>query len=265
MSRIARRDSSPAETAAANRGWWDAEAQDYYAEHGPFLGDSAFVWGPEGWTEAELDILAVAAEHTVLEVGAGAAQCSRWLAETVGCRVVASDLSGGMLGAAQRIDERLGRATPLAQCDALALPFADATFDRVFTAYGAVPFIADSAALMRELMRVMVPGGRLAFSTSHPLRWAFPDDPSDRGLTVRHSYFDTVPYIETDDAGRATYVEHHRTLEQRVAEAVEAGLIIEAVRELPWKASNEATWGGWSPLRGGLIPGTLLLVARRPG
>jgi len=196
-------------------------------------------------------------------VGAGGGQCSRWLAETVGCRVVATDLSAGMLGTARRIDARTGVTTPLAQCDGLALPFADGGFDRVFTAYGAVPFVADSATLLREMARVTKPGGRVAYSTSHPWRWAFPDDPGEAGLTVRHPYFDPTPYVETDGSGRATYVEHHRTLEDRVADAVAAGLVIDAIRELPWKAANGATWGGWSPLRGGLIPGTMILVAHR--
>ncbi|MDO5501550.1 MAG: class I SAM-dependent methyltransferase [Actinomycetia bacterium] len=264
MSRVERRTSPGAETAAANRGWWDAEADDYLDEHGAFLGDAEFVWGPEGWTEAELDLLEVDPSHRVLEVGAGAAQCSRWLANEIGCRVVATDLSRGMLGQAQALNDRSGTAVPLQQCDALALPFPDATFDRVFTAYGAVPFVADSAALMVELARVLAPGGRLAFSTSHPWRWAFPDDPSEHGLTVRQSYFDTTPYVETDDSGRATYVEHHRTIEQRVEEVLAAGLVLEGLRELAWKDTNKATWGGWSPLRGGLIPGTLVLLARRP-
>lgn len=264
MSQVERRRSTAGETARANRRWWDDEAPAYYAEHGSFLGDADFVWGPEGWTEAELDILETRPTHTVLEVGAGAAQCSRWLARSVGCRVVATDISAGMLSVARQIDSGRPGRMPLAQCDALNLPFPDGTFDRVFTAYGAVPFVADSAALLRELARVAKPGGRVAFSTSHPWRWAFPDDPGQGGLTVRQSYFDTTPYLESDEAGNATYVEHHRTLEARIAETVAAGLMIEAVRELPWKATNEATWGGWSPLRGGLIPGTLLVVARRP-
>ena len=34
------------ETRSANRSWWDGEAEDYYAEHGAFLGDADFVWGP---------------------------------------------------------------------------------------------------------------------------------------------------------------------------------------------------------------------------
>lgn len=265
MDGAERRPSPGEETARANRRWWDAEASDYYAEHGAFLGDAEFVWGPEGWTEADLDVLEAEATHTVLEVGAGAGQCSRWLARTVGARVVATDLSAGMLSTARRIDACADDPLPLAQCDALALPFSDGVFDRVFTAYGAVPFVADTAALLREMARVTRPGGRVAYSTSHPWRWAFPDDPGPDGLTVRNSYFDTTPYVETDDSGRATYVEHHRTLEQRIAEAVDAGLVIEAVRELPWRPGNGVTWGGWSPLRGGLIPGTMLLVGRRPG
>jgi len=264
VSRVERRTSHGAETAAANRGWWDAEADDYLDEHGEFLGDAEFVWGPEGWTEAEVDLLETGPAHTVLEVGAGAAQCSRWLAREIGCRVVATDLSCGMLRNGRTLNDRSGTDVPLLQCDALALPFPDATFDRVFTAYGAVPFVADSGALMVEMARVLRPGGRLVFSTSHPWRWSFPDDPSEHGLTVRQSYFDTTPYVETDDSGRATYVEHHRTIEQRVDEVVAAGLILEGLRELPWKATNEATWGGWSPLRGGLIPGTMVVLARRP-
>ena len=92
------------ETRSANRSWWDGEAEDYYAEHGAFLGDSEFVWGPEGWTEAELDLLEVRDGMTVLEIGSGAAQCSRWLARHHDVRVVASDLSMGMLRTARRIE-----------------------------------------------------------------------------------------------------------------------------------------------------------------
>ena len=260
---VGRRPSDPHETASANRTWWDAQAQDYYAEHGAFLGDTDFVWGPEGWTEHELQVLDSAPGQRVLEVGAGAGQGSRWLAHHIGCDVIATDLSIGMLRRGQQIDRDAGAGAriPLAQCDALALPFGDGTFDRVFTAYGAVPFVADSGALMRELARVLRPGGRLAFATSHPLRWAFPDDPGPGGLTVRQSYFDTTPYVEMGTDGRATYVEHHRTMEQRVAEVVEAGLTLTALRELPWPERNRLVWGGWSPLRGELIPGTVVIVA----
>ena len=280
---VARRPVGDDETRAANRAWWDAEADDYHAEHGAFLGDSEFVWGPEGWTEGELDLLEVRDGMTVLEIGAGAGQCSRWLArEHPGVRVVASDLSMGMLRTARRIDgdaRRRGAVTgadaggtasdvprrplPLLQCDGLALPLADACVDRVFTAYGVVPFVADSGAVLAEAARVLRPGGRFVFSTSHPVRWAFPDDPGPAGLTATTSYFDRTPYVESE-SGVVTYAEHHRTLGDLVRQVVAAGLVLTDLVEPEWPARNEATWGGWSPLRGRLLPGTAILVADRP-
>ena len=259
---VERRPASPAESESANRSWWDGEATSYYIEHGAFLGDADFIWGPEGWTEAELGLLAAQAGQYVLEIGAGAGQCGRWL-DAQGVRVVSTDLSAGMLGVGRDINTRTGAALPLAQCDALALPFADGSFDTVFTAYGAVPFVADSGALMREVARVLRPGGRFVFSTTHPLRWALPDDPGPEGLRVVHSYFDTTPYVESDGAA-ATYVEHHRTVGDRVREIVAAGLTLVDLIEPTWRTANTETWGGWSPLRGALVPGTAIFVAHRP-
>ncbi len=274
------------ETRSANRSWWDGEAEDYYAEHGAFLGDADFVWGPEGWTEEQLDLLQVRDGMTVLEIGSGAAQCSRWLARHHDVQVVASDLSMGMLRTARRIDgeatvgERAVGGTradaghpasgssphplPLLQCDGLAVPLADASVDRVFTAYGVVPFVADSGAVMREAARVLRPGGRFVFSTSHPVRWAFLDDPGQAGLTAMASYFDRTPYVERE-AGMVTYAEHHRTLGDLVRQVVAAGLVLTDLVEPEWPEHNASVWGGWSPLRGALLPGTLIVVADKPG
>ena len=295
MSDVARRPVGGDETRAANRAWWDAEADDYHAEHGAFLGDDGFVWGPEGWTEAELDLLGVRDGMTVLEIGAGAAQCSRWLARHHDVRVVASDLSMGMLRTARRIeaddDGAGGPATgatasanvgedrrgaedlhprspgpgrlPLLQCDGLALPLADSSVDRVFTAYGVIPFVADSGAVLAEAARVLRPGGRFVFSTSHPVRWAFPDDPGPNGLTATSSYFDRTPYVESE-SGVVTYAEHHRTLGDLVRQVVAAGLVLVDLVEPEWPARTTGSWGGWSPLRGALLPGTVIVVADRP-
>lgn len=267
FAQVSRRAAGSEETAAANRSWWDAEAGDYYAEHGTFLGDADFVWGPEGWREEELGLLGDLAGRRVLEIGAGAGQCSRWVA-AAGGRVVATDLSAGMVRqglALNRRTDATGATTsvPFAQCDAVRLPFAEASFDTVFTAYGAVPFVADSARLMREVARVLRPGGRFVFSTTHPFRWAFPDDPGQGGLTVAQSYFDRTPYVEADSDGEATYVEHHRTLGDRVRELVAAGLVLVDLVEPEWPSRNEASWGGWSPLRGALFPGTAIFVCAR--
>jgi SAM-dependent methyltransferase len=264
-----RRPAPPAETATANRTWWDGEATSYYVEHGSFLGDTDFVWGPERLREEEARLLGDPAGQVVLEIGAGSGQCSRWLAAH-GATVVATDLSAGMVATGVAVNAALGDSpdavtrVPFAQCDGRALPFADASFDTVFTAYGVVPFVADSDVVMAEAARVLHPGGRFVFSTTHPVRWAFPDDPGPAGLTARHSYFDRTPYVEQDDEGHATYVEHHRTVGDRVREVTAAGLVLVDLVEPEWPEGHEEPWGGWSPLRGRVIPGTAIFICRKP-
>lgn len=262
-----RRIADDTESSRASRGWWDRNADEYQEEHGAFLGDDRFIWGPEGLDEEEAGLLGPADRlkgRDVLEVGAGAAQCARWLAAH-GARPVALDISHRQLRHAQRID-REGADSPkvaLVQADATALPFRDGSFDLACSAYGAVPFVAEPVRVMREVRRVLRPGGRWVFSVTHPVRWAFPDEPGPEGLSISGSYFDRTPYVEQDDAGRAVYVEHHRTLGDRVRDVVAGGFRLIDLVEPEWPAWNRQEWGGWSPLRGGLIPGTAVFVCER--
>ncbi len=261
---IERRPAGVDESRRASRTWWDAETAAYQAEHGAFLGDARFVWGPEGLDEADVGLLGPVRGLRVLEVGAGAGQCSRWL-QGQGALAVASDLSGAQLAASRDLDGQTGTAVPVVQADAGGLPFAAGSFDVVCSAYGALPFVADVLAVHREVARVLRPGGRWAFSVTHPVRWAFPDDPGQPGLTVSHSYFDRTPYLEVGPDGTATYVEHHRTIGDQVRALAAAGFRLVDLVEPEWPATNEQVWGGWSPLRGGLIPGTAVFVCQRDG
>lgn len=260
---VVRRDTDPDESVRASRGWWDEQSTDYYAEHGAFLGDADFLWGPEGLRESTAGLLGELRERRVLEIGCGAAQCSRWLRRQE-AHPVAMDLSAGQLAQARRLARTTGVKVPLVQGDAHRLPFADESFDLACSAYGGIPFVADSAAVMQEVARVLRPGGRWVFSTTHPFRWCFRDDPGEGGLTVEASYFDRRAYVEQDEDGRATYVEHHRTIGDRVREIVSAGLDIVDVVEPEWPEGHEQAWGQWSPLRGKLIPGTVIFVTHRP-
>jgi len=260
---VAHREARPGESVSANRLWWDADADDYMAEHGDFLGDVRFVWCPEGLDEADAGLLGEVAGRRVLEVGCGSAPCARWLA-TRGARPVGLDLSAGMLRHARAAAARSGVQVPLVQAEAGRLPFADAAFDLACSAFGAVPFVADSAGLMCEVARVLRPGGRWVFAVTHPLRWVFPDDPGPDGLTAQTSYFDRTPYVEVDAAVDATYVEHHRTLGDRVREVVAAGLVLSDIVEPTWPEGHDRVWGQWSPLRGELVPGTAIYVCDKP-
>ena len=250
----------------ASRTWWDENAHDYLAEHGDFLGTADFCWCPEGLREADARLLGPAESlrgAQILEIGSGAAQCGRWLTAQ-GARVVSTDVSAGMLQESRRLDAAEGTRVPVLQVDARRLPFAAESFDTVFTAYGAVPFVPDAAAIHAEVARVLRPGGRWVFSVTHPIRWAFPDDPSDRGLTATRSYFDRRPYAERAADGTVTYAEYHRTIGDHVREVVAAGLELVDVVEPEWPDGHDQAWGGWSPVRGRLIPGTAIFSARRP-
>jgi SAM-dependent methyltransferase len=259
---VLRRGITDDESRSASRAWWDLDADDYQAEHGRFLGDVDFVWCPEGLREADARLLGDVRAKRVLELGAGAAAGARWLSGQ-GADVVAMDLSAGMLRHAREAEERSGVRVPLVQADALALPFAPAAFDVVCTAFGAIPFVADSGAAMREVARVLRPGGSWVFSITHPMRWIFWDEPDETGLIARNSYFDRTPYVETDERGVPTYVEQHRTLGDRVRELVAAGFVLRDLVEPEWPAGHEEIWGQWSPLRGRLFPGTAIFVAVR--
>ncbi|XVU27484.1 class I SAM-dependent methyltransferase [Actinoplanes sp. CA-054009] len=254
-------DVSDDESRRASRGWWDSDADEYQAEHGSFLGDLDFVWCPEGLREADAHLLGDVRGKRILELGAGAAAGARWL-DGQGAEVVALDLSAGMLRHARAAAGRTGVTVPLVQADALALPFAESVFDIVCTAFGAIPFVADSAAAMREVARVLKPGGDWVFSVTHPMRWIFWDEPDESGLIARNSYFDRTPYVERDESGQVTYIEQHRTIGDRVRELVAAGFELRDLVEPEWPSGHEETWGQWSPLRGRLFPGTAIFVSR---
>ena len=253
MAGLARHDVDGDVSARAARGWWDANAVQYLAAHGAFL-ESGLIWGPEGANESELALLAPYEGFLGLEIGSGAAQGAAYLT-TLGARVVAADISFEMLRGAHH--------DLLIQTDARLLPFPDEIFDFAFSAYGALPFLPDVGRVLSEWHRVIKPGGRLVFSVTHPIRWAFPDSPNADGLTASGSYFDRRPYVEENDLGEVSYSEHHRTLGDWIDAINVAELQLTRLIEPEWKSSNAQIWGGWSPLRGAHLPGTAIFACER--
>ncbi|OLT43987.1 SAM-dependent methyltransferase [Saccharomonospora sp. CUA-673] len=259
-----RRVDSP-EAERATLAWWDTDADTYHAQHGAFLGEADFVWCPEGVREVDVRLLGGAETlpgADVLEIGCGSAPCARWLTAQ-GARVVALDLSAGMLRHATAAAERTGLSPALLQANAEHLPLASGSFDIACSAFGALPFVPSAETVFAEVARVLRPGGRWVFSVTHPMRWIFSDDPGPTGLTAVESYFDRTPYVEQDAAGAATYVEYHRTLGDWIRALNATGLRLVDLIEPEWPAGHDRVWGQWSPLRGKYFPGTAIFCTER--
>lgn len=261
--------SGPEAVVRANRSFWDGWADEYQAAHAPFLAGirgsaagllpaglpPALVWGPEGLTEEDAGLLGPLAGRDVIEVGCGAAQGSRW-AESRGARTVALDFSGAMLAHAPGHPRRV-------RADAAALPLADGSFDVAFSAHGALAFSPRADRVLDEVARVLRRGGRWVFSVTHPIRWAFPDDPGPAGLTATLSYFDRRPYVEHGPDGQVAYAEFHRTLGDWIRLLRAAGFVLDDLVEPEWPEDLDDEWDAWSRLRGERIPGTAVLVCLR--
>lgn len=77
--------------------------------------------------------------------------------------IVGVDLNPGMLDVARSNTPTTGVNVEWRQGDACALPFPDGSFDVVSCQQG-LQFIPDKAAALRDMRRVLVPGGRLVFT-----------------------------------------------------------------------------------------------------
>ena len=211
--RVERRPVSERESRSANGPDWDRYADEYQATHGAFLGDAGFVWGPEGLTEDELGVLGDVAGLDVLEVGLRRRPVLALGAHPRRPRLRPRPVPppAAALAAARRGD-RCGRAVgPRHRHRTCPSPTPASTSSS--RSFGALQFVSDIDVAVAEAARVLRPGGRFAFSITHPTRWMFPDDPGEAGLIASQSYWDRTPYVEVDDAtGVVAYVEHHRTL-----------------------------------------------------
>ncbi|MFF2557747.1 demethylmenaquinone methyltransferase [Nocardia sp. NPDC058058] len=112
------------------------------------------------WRWATRKALALRPGEQVLDLAAGTGVSTLELAKS-GAWCVATDFSQGMLSAGRF------RKVPMVAGDAMALPFADESFDAVTISYG-LRNVSDPDLALREMLRVTKPGGRLVvaeFST----------------------------------------------------------------------------------------------------
>jgi demethylmenaquinone methyltransferase/2-methoxy-6-polyprenyl-1,4-benzoquinol methylase len=133
-----------------------AETYDRYAR--------LLSFGQDGrWRAFLVSRAEAAADETVLDVACGTGSVALELVRRYGCTVVGVDQSPDMLAAgyARVADAGLDDRITLIESRAEALPFADASFDALTFTY-LLRYVDDVGATLRELARVVRPGGRIA-------------------------------------------------------------------------------------------------------
>ncbi len=110
------------------------------------------------WRRAAVDAIDARPADRVLDVATGTGMVAQALRDRYGCAVVGIDQSADMLRLARTRD---GVYESVVQGRAESLPFPDASFDHLTFTY-LLRYVDDPAATMRELGRVVKPGGRVA-------------------------------------------------------------------------------------------------------
>jgi demethylmenaquinone methyltransferase/2-methoxy-6-polyprenyl-1,4-benzoquinol methylase len=115
------------------------------------------------WRRALVERLTANRPHTVLDVATGTAGVAIAVAQRSDARLIGVDITEAMLRRGRANVERAGMQdrVRLVLAGAEDLPFPDEAFDAVSFTY-LLRYVADPAAALRELARVLKPGGWLA-------------------------------------------------------------------------------------------------------
>lgn len=164
-----------------------------------------------------------------VDIGCGEGRLTRHL-KAQGHSIVGVDSSPSMVAAARSLDPamdvRLG--------DAAALPLDAASADLAI-AFMSLHDIDALTDVVREIGRVLAPGGRLCMAIVHPLNSAgrFEQASAEARFIIAGSYLDAFHYADTveRDGLSMTFHSRHRPLEDYFGALEAAGLVVEALRE----------------------------------
>lgn len=158
----------------------------------------------EPYAQDLADRVARIGPRRLLETAAGTGIVTRALARALpaGTEITATDLNQAMVDYAAT--QTKAPNVTWRQADALALPFADGTFDAVVCQFGAM-FFPDKRAGYREALRVLKPGGRFLFNVwdgiddnevsrvlTDAVAALFPKDPPQFLARTPHGYHDVA-------------------------------------------------------------------------
>lgn len=114
-----------------------------------------------GWI---LGLLDVRPGQTVVDAGCGPGNAFGPLSR-IGARIVGFDYSPGMVREAHQLATGQGLDVAVFRADAQAIPLADRSFDRVLASH-MLFHVPDIARALREMRRILRPGGRILATTN---------------------------------------------------------------------------------------------------
>lgn len=211
-----------------NRRAWDAWARDYVLPGRRAWTADELRWGLWDIPESELQLVeALAPGADVVELGAGTAAISAWLARR-GLRPVAVDFSRAQLATAGRLQDEFGPTFPLIPANAEDVPFDSESFDLAISEYGACLW-SEPRRWIQEASRLLRAGGQLIFITNSPTLIACtpPDGSLATDRLVRDHFTTYRVEFEVDGA-----IEFHLTHGQWMALLRATGFVIEALIEV---------------------------------
>jgi SAM-dependent methyltransferase len=163
-----RSNAVPSTVDLYNSSYANYEAEPYrrvrLETYGADYGQTSWVTMRE--SEEIPQILGMKSVSHALEVGCGSGRYALHLAETVRCRLTGIDINASGIHNANRLASASGLSSKIhfEQCDASkTLPFDDHTFDAVFS-NDVLCHIPGRPAMLRELFRILKPGGGILFS-----------------------------------------------------------------------------------------------------
>jgi ubiquinone/menaquinone biosynthesis C-methylase UbiE len=203
--------------------------------------------GTDGWPYAK-----------ALEIGAGTGFFSLNLRQAgVLGEVHVTDISSGMVEAAERNAERLGFAIEGRTADAERLPYEDGTFD-IVVGHAVIHHLPDVEQAFREMLRVLKPGGRVVIC-GEPTRYGdFVARRLSRATwwaTTRVTRLPVIkdrwarPQQELDESSRAAALES--VVDLHTFDPDELARTVERAGAVDVRTTSEeltAAWFGW-PVR----------------
>ena len=122
-----------------------------------------YMMGP--WAPELVELATLSSGERVLDLACGTGLVARLAAPQVGStgQVTGLDFNAGMLGVARSRSPPSGAAISWVEGNAVAMDLPDASFDAILCQQG-LQFFPDKLAALREMHRVLVPGGRVLLS-----------------------------------------------------------------------------------------------------